>query len=117
MSPPVRTVRRYLVGDDAPSAVVNETLTAMRSVSPEVRATRLRAIMNLDVTRELAKSRVPMRIVAGQNDRLVKVTNAYPAFDASRILELPGPHTVLQRCPIEAARIIDDFAMSLVDAP
>jgi len=111
--PPVWLVRRYLVGFDAPTDVIEETLAAMGSVSARVMANRLRQVIALDVTDELRRAKVPVRYVFAKHDHLVNASIAYPGVELSNATELPGPHTVLQRCPIESARVIDDFATSV----
>ncbi len=99
---------------DAPDADVRELRRAMESVDATVLAHRLREVATVDVSREFASSSVPTLYLGGKRDRLV----------GARVIEhlrglrpdmqscvLDAPHLVLQREPVEAARVISRFLL------
>ena len=109
--PPEWAVRRYIVGPEAPPELVDATMMSIRSVNARVMAQRLRDILAVDVLDDLQRARVPVRYMLADSDRLVGHERAYAGLvGPADALELPAPHAILQRCPVEAARFIDEFA-------
>ncbi len=73
---------------------------------------RLRALLAIDVARELAAIDVPVLWLTAAHDRLVPagatahVRALRPDFEFRR---LDGPHLLLQRRPIESAAVVSEF--------
>ena len=112
LKPPRAFLRWALLGSDPPHEQVAELQAAIASVSPMVLAARLRSIVSLDVRRAFARSRVPILYIRGRDDRLV------PASVLDEMLRLrpdlaheslDAAHLVLQRCPVESARLVSAF--------
>ena len=85
---------------------------ALATVSPEVMAARAREVAAVDVTTELRLCRVPLLYLAGEQDRVVgprclsAIRRVKPEIE---VVELPGPHLLLQTRPAEAAGEIAQF--------
>jgi pimeloyl-ACP methyl ester carboxylesterase len=86
---------------------------ARASVTPGVMAHRVRAVLRVDVRRELAECTVPILYLHGDRDRLVRghnfaeISRVQPAVRCARIAG--APHMVLQLHPAAAAAAICDF--------
>jgi pimeloyl-ACP methyl ester carboxylesterase len=114
---PDLALRWALLGMDAEDAEVSDVRAAIESVDETVLALRLREVTTVDVTREFASTSVPTLYLGGGRDRLVGVK----VLDQLRVLRpdmqsrvLDAPHLVLQRAPVEAARLIHEFLLPLV---
>jgi pimeloyl-ACP methyl ester carboxylesterase len=112
---PDLALRMGLLGMDATADEVAELRAALLSVDPRVMAGRLGEIVAVDVSREFAKGTTPLLYIAGRRDRLVsarvmtQMQRMRPDMDA-RVLD--APHLVLQRKPIEAARLISEHVLA-----
>jgi pimeloyl-ACP methyl ester carboxylesterase len=105
-------LRRYLAGPDAPAELLAAIRAACDKVHPEVLARRVREILSVNVTDELHACRVPLLYLGGTRDRLVRPETGKRLRGIRGELlcvELDAPHMVLQRCPVEAARLIEEF--------
>lgn len=95
-------MEHLLTGAQATSELRNDVRRTLRSVSPEVLAFRVRAVMTCDATEEFARIRVPTLYVQGEQDRLVSKSSfeEIKALQTDVILAvIGGPHFVLQREP------------------
>lgn len=86
--------------------------TAMATVSPAAMAARARAVASVDVAAELRMCRVPLLYLSAQQDRVVApsclatIRREKPDI---HVVELPGPHLLLQTLPVEAAYEVGQF--------
>ena len=107
-------LRLGLLGMDAADDEVNDLRAALLSVEPAVLAGRLREIVSVDVSQEFAAGKAPVLYIAGGRDRLVgprvfaQMKRLRPDME---IRMLDAPHLVLQRRPLEAARLISEFLL------
>jgi len=70
--PPRFLIDHFLIGTDAPAHLRAEVMRSLRSVSPDVIAARVRAVMARDKRQQLAQVIVPALYVQAAKDRLVK---------------------------------------------
>ncbi len=91
-------------------ALISRSLT---TVAPAVVASRVKEVINIDVTRELVACPVPIMYIQAMHDYVV------PSGNLERIKELrpdvevaqiEAPHMILQTQPLLAAEIIEKFA-------
>lgn len=86
--------------------------TATVTVSPAAMAARARAVASVDVTEELRMCRVPLLYLAAQQDRVVApscLSTIRREKPDIQVVELPGPHLLLQTLPVEAAYEVGQF--------
>ena len=86
---------------------------AMRAVSAKAWRARLRAVLSIDVTTQLKAIRVPVLYLRATRDRVVG-PSAWNLIKRSlplaRLVEVEGPHFLLQAKPVESAARITAFA-------
>ena len=90
--------------------LLNATLKAVSSV---VLASRTRSIARIDVTSQLGLCRVPLLYLRGTHDRLVargSWESIQRVSPQATLVELTGPHLLLQTRPKEAVTAIIQFA-------
>lgn len=115
LRPPDVALRMGLLGMDATDDEVAELRAALLLVDPGVMAGRLGAIVSVDVSREFARGTAPLLYIGGSRDRLVgtsvmvQMKHMRPDME---IRVLDAPHLVLQRKPVEAARLISEIILS-----
>lgn len=89
---------------------------ALQSVPVTTLRTRMRAVSEVDVSKELQKVNVPILYLQASLDRVVpKSAASYMQSLVSNIdiIKIRGPHLLLQAMPKEAARIVEEFATRL----
>jgi pimeloyl-ACP methyl ester carboxylesterase len=114
--PPRWMLRRYFLGDDASEPDLDELSAAVRQVSAEVMARRIREMAEVDVRDELTRVRVPILYLGATRDRLVGRAMAQEILRLAPHAEavwLDAPHLVMQRRPKECAEAIARFAQRL----
>lgn len=114
-SPPRFLLRRYLLGDRADEALVCDVAKAVRSVPPNVLASRLQAVLSVDAAVAFRSCAVPMLYIRGTEDRLVP-ESAWQRMTALRPMHtarVSGPHLLLQANPVEAWQAIHEFLATL----
>lgn len=102
--------RYFLVGSGASSALVESVQKVIATVHPQVLAERLRAALNADARLELVH--VPILYLQARQDRLVGSHCVKGILRVQKdvvIKTIPGPHLILQREPLEAAKMIVEF--------
>ena len=101
-----------LLGWRAPARLRQELLAALRSVAPAVLAARLKDILHVDATRELAGCAYPLLYIRPRSDRLVgrtSVEEIVALLPTVEVVEVEAPHLVLQHVPDVCARLIRNF--------
>lgn len=102
-----------LLGCYATPALKALVRKALAMVAPEVFACRLRAVLAVDVTAELARCPVPLLYLRGSRDWVVPFWNARRVrrvLPAAVVRVYPSPHMVLQTQPRLAAEALVRFA-------
>lgn len=90
--------------------------STLRSVSPEVVALRVRAVMACDATEQLVRVRVPTLYLQAEQDRLVSKSSFQEIQELrpdTAFASISAPHFVLQREPRQAADLIAHFIADL----
>jgi pimeloyl-ACP methyl ester carboxylesterase len=109
-----------LLGGYATPALRRLSGEAIEAVSPHVLAHRVRAVLRVDVRRELEACRVPVLYLRGRHDRVVSRRNGDEVLARSasaKVVELPAPHFVLQTQPAAAAAAVSKFVAALPSDP
>ncbi|HYD39340.1 MAG TPA: alpha/beta hydrolase, partial [Anaeromyxobacter sp.] len=110
--PPAWATRHLLAGNDALDDLVRDFREAVRETAPAVLAARIRTALDADEAGALAACRVPILYVGGARDRLLRsaIPNELKTLQLALELEvLDAPHLVLQRQPMESARVVSRF--------
>jgi pimeloyl-ACP methyl ester carboxylesterase len=109
---PEAVAAHFLMGRFASPELRGLHTRVLRRVSPKTLASRLEAIANVDVRALLDRIRVPTLYLRATEDRLVPRSAAasFKRFAPSaRVVEIEGPHFLLQANPLETARVISGF--------
>lgn len=110
--PPAFLLRALLAGSDADDELIAQFRASIRSVRPEVLAARVKTVLDVDVTSQLAACPVPALYIRARGEALLRggIPEELQALKPDlEIAELPGPHLVLQRHPREAWELISRF--------
>jgi hypothetical protein len=104
--------RRLLFGRHGNDCLDRLLATALAMVSPETMAARARTIAGVDVTAELRSCQLPLVYLIAKEDRVVR-PNCLAMIQSEKpdieVVELAGPHLLLQACPQEAAHAVASF--------
>jgi len=115
--PPRWAVRRFLLGDDASNDLVEAFYNAIDSVDSNTLLHRIDLVFRTDVRKLLDQISVPILSLIPSQDRFLK-RKSYREMVATgqrlSLVELDGPHLLLQRCPKEAAQKICQFLSQTV---
>jgi pimeloyl-[acyl-carrier protein] methyl ester esterase len=106
----------FLVGRDAPGALVHELRQVLRLVSPETLSARVREALNCDARNALARTTVPLMYVQAVQDNLLAescVNDIERIKPDILIARVPGPHLLLQREPQRVANLVSTFVQKL----
>lgn len=110
---PRHVVRLLLAGGAAPAALVEEVRTAVALVQGRVMAARAHEALRVDASRELAACPVPILVLAGRHDRLLRRSLPREMQAIRPDLEvhlLDAPHLVLQLLPEACVALLAEFA-------
>lgn len=108
---PIRLLAWPALGRFATPALRARLADVLSRMPPSVVRSRLRAVLEIDVTRLLPKIDVPVLHIRASEDRLVprSASGAFSAIPRLRFLEVEGPHFLLQACPSAAAAHVEAF--------
>ena len=109
------TVGIHLTGFQHASKWVQRIRAANQPVLPNVRASRLRSALTVDVRNEFAALDVPVMYLRGLQDRLVFsscVRQATAARPSTTVVQVPGPHLLLQVEPQRSWQEVSSFVSS-----
>jgi pimeloyl-ACP methyl ester carboxylesterase len=104
-------VRRYLLGEAADDALVDDVVGVVASVSPSLLAARLRCVLATNEASSFARCTVPTLYIRGTEDRLVPESSSrrMAAIRPMSIVDVPGPHFLLQANPAGAWNAVTPF--------
>jgi pimeloyl-[acyl-carrier protein] methyl ester esterase len=109
-------VKLLLVGWDAPNHLIAAVRQAVKTVPSDVLADRLKQVLSCDVRAEIPNIHIPILCLPGKRDRLVVSACSREILRSSRdakLVEIDGPHLILQREPRPCAEAIADFIHDL----
>lgn len=113
---PSGIIKRLLVGPLAPESTISRVRMAIRQVKSKVLRHRLKCVLACDEREALANISVPVLYLQAKEDRLVPracVKEILSAKPDVKIIELAGPHLLLQASPKAAAEAVMQFAYEL----
>jgi pimeloyl-[acyl-carrier protein] methyl ester esterase len=106
---PKSVCRYFLVGDAAPTALVNEVRAAVSGVPGRVLAHRFRSVLSCNVERELRSVSIPLLYISGYEDRLVRISSFKKIQQTSPgalLATVGAPHLILQSKPHEVLNAV-----------
>lgn len=92
---------------------------AIAQVAPPVLQARLQEVIAVDTSRALSETSVPVLYLRASRDRLVPASAAALVRQLrpdARLVEIDGPHCLLQASPQEAAAQLQAFIQALIPA-
>ena len=101
-----------LLGSYSTASLRRTFLEAVAKVTPDALRARLRAVVSVDVTRELAAIDVPILYLRATHDRVVPAGAGElikRVKSETRLVDVDGPHFLLQAAPLEAGRLVAEF--------
>lgn len=102
---PKSVCRHFLVGDTAPTGLVDKVRSTVSKVSGRVLAHRLRSVLSYNGERELRGVSVPLLYISGLEDRMVR-SSSYKEIQRAKpdalLASIEAPHLILQAKPHEA---------------
>jgi pimeloyl-[acyl-carrier protein] methyl ester esterase len=110
--PPAWALRRFLLGPQAPDALVHQLRDAIRSVESRVLTQRMREALVIDVREDFRRVGVPTLCIRAEFDWLIdaRTNEVMKALNPLvEICSMAAPHLVLQTRPEEAAAVVLDF--------
>ncbi len=99
---PIWMIRALMAGADAPAELCRAIQDTVKIVNPEVMALRLREVITLDATASLRNCPVPIYYLNGTKDRLLGkgVLDGLTSIRQDlTVIDVPGPHMLLQAAP------------------
>jgi pimeloyl-ACP methyl ester carboxylesterase len=87
--------------------------SAVSRVSPVAWSARLRAVCEVDVSSQLASLTIPVLYLRADTDRVVPRSAGdliRALLPQTKLVEIHGPHQLLQACPAESAKAVRQFA-------
>ena len=105
-----------LIGPDAPASLVAAVRSAVSSVRPDVLWVRLRTLLACDFRADLAQVDLPILYVQAEQDRLVDASCLREILrikPETSVIAIPGPHLLLQKEPVQMAKIVAGFVANL----
>jgi pimeloyl-ACP methyl ester carboxylesterase len=113
---PIRLAAALLLGGWSTPAWRERLAAAMSVVSAGVWQIRLKAILAVDLSEQLARINVPVLYLQATHDRVVspwgaEIIGRY--LPKTQIVRIVGPHFLLQARPAEAVAAVCGFAREL----
>lgn len=109
---PLPVLSWWLLGSDATPPRRAAVAEVAAIVSPTAFLARLKAVLTVDVSRELGEIRVPLLDLRASNDRLVPASAGRLVAELcpnGKLVVLKGPHCLLLAAPEESAKAIASF--------
>lgn len=116
---PPRLRDAVLMGPFGDPELVKKVEGIVATLSRSVRASRLKAIAEVDVRRDFAQLACPILVLHGRGDWLVRkspIQRAVCERGRARMVVIPGAHMLLQTRSAEAAAEIVNFTKSIAEA-
>jgi pimeloyl-[acyl-carrier protein] methyl ester esterase len=114
--PPKRLLSYLLLGKRSTPALQTDLQNAVVQVTAKVMKVRLAAVLGVDVTAQMATIKVPTLYLQAKDDRLVPSSASRHICSANpktQMVEIKGPHCLLQAEPVDAAKVVTDFIHSI----
>ena len=111
-SMPVRLMSYLLLGKFSNTILRSMIRQSMAKISAAALRARLRAVLSVDVSNELEKTKIPLLYLRASQDRVVpRAASELIARLCGHvnIVELEAPHFLLQAVPLDASRVVSEF--------
>ena len=109
----MRLASWFLMGRHASDALCAAFEKAISLVSEQVLRERMHAVLSVDVSEKLKRLHLPILYLRGIEDRVVPRFAAELICDLAphtHLVDLAGPHCLLQAVPVEAAVVVGRFS-------
>jgi pimeloyl-[acyl-carrier protein] methyl ester esterase len=120
LKPPRAIVEYFLLGQNAPTDLLQKLRRALHRVSPDVLSGRMLEVLDCDERDDLGRTTVPLLYLEATYDRLLS-SSCKKEFSHLRpdtlFKSVPAPHLLLQREPQKAATVMMAFISSLPPSP
>jgi pimeloyl-[acyl-carrier protein] methyl ester esterase len=116
-SVPLKVLSWLLLGRWATREMEKELQQALLSVKPHVLRDRAQSAMRVNVSAKLKSIALPLLHIRATQDRLLsrhaseKILNG---VNGSQLVDVTGPHLLLQTAPHECARVVREFIATTV---
>jgi pimeloyl-ACP methyl ester carboxylesterase len=113
---PRRILEYFLIGENAPPALIQRLRQALEIVSPTVLSRRVREVLDCDARNDLARTTVPIMYVQAVHDKLLPESCRSEIFRIRPDIipaVVQGPHLILQREPQKVANLVATFVQQL----
>jgi pimeloyl-ACP methyl ester carboxylesterase len=116
LTPPPKVLSALLLGKYSRPNLLSALFGAVKQVAPEVMKTRLKAVLNVDVTSQMSAVKVPCLYLRASHDRLVPrladelICKLNPL---TQMVKIDGPHCLLQAAAADAAKAVTTFVNSI----
>jgi pimeloyl-[acyl-carrier protein] methyl ester esterase len=120
LKPPRTILEYFLLGQHAPSSLLQSLRHALQKVSPDVLSGRLQEVLDCDARDDLRRTTVPLLYLEATYDRLLSLSckDEFSQLRPDTVLRsVPAPHLLLQREPQKAATVIMAFISNLPSRP
>ena len=115
---PTPVLSALLLGRFSTPLLRSQLAAAMSKVSAQALRARLRAVLSIDVSAQLAAINVPVLYLLAEHDLVVPVSalqHIRRHLPAVQVAAIDAPHFLLQAAPAEATRAIGEFVHPLQD--
>jgi len=112
----IRLARPFTFGKCGSAAHQAQLLKAIQHVSKDVMLSRIRQIMHVDVRDEFSNIKIPLLYIRPQSDKLVrpKMADIMKKLNPNlTIVDVEGPHFILQTHPEKCAYFVKRFLRDL----
>ena len=109
---PFSPIEYWLFGRFRTEAGSSLLRSALDRVSHSVLGYRIREVLSVDVSAELEKVKAPILYLRATEDHLVPEKSSLEVANFARnfaLVDLAGPHCLLQACPNQAAAAVHEF--------
>ena len=120
LSPPRRTLRHFLIGDEASEQQATELKKIVSKIPSKVLSQRIRAILSLQTSDSPCLKDLPLLILQAADDNMIPwetQNQLRMRYDHATTHWLDGPHLILQSASAECASLIIEFAEQASQQP
>ena len=112
LSLPKMLFKIWLIGKNADSILLSKAKNIISSMQKSVLINRVVSVFNCNVMKELGRIKIPILYIRAKNDHLIS-KSCYDEIKTAnsnvKLLEIDGPHFILQSEPIKSAKGIMEF--------
>lgn len=109
---PSYLIDRFLTGQEASKDLSGKVKSAIKKVRPEVLRYRLQCVLACDERTALSKISIPILYLRAKDDKLVPraaLDETVRLIPETNVVEIPGPHLLLQANPKASAEVVMRF--------